>query len=74
MKKIIDFEQSGYFLRFKSEVKPLTPEQLKTEFMFLWAEMITRNMLNGGVICRDEYLLIMAENRLSFPTYLAPLF
>lgn len=35
MKKIIDFEQSGYFLPFKSEVKPLTPEQLKTEFMFL---------------------------------------
>ena len=63
MKKIIDFEQSGYFLPFKSEVKPLTPEQLKTEFMFLW-----------GVICLDEYLLIMAENRLSFPTYLAPLF
>ena len=50
MKKIIDFEQSGYFLPFKSEVKPLTPEQLKTEFMFLWAEMITRNMLDVGVI------------------------
>ena len=74
MKKIIDFEQSGYFLPFKSEVKPLTPEQLKTEFMFLWAEMIIRNMQDGGVICLDEYLLIMAENRLSFPTYLAPLF
>lgn len=74
MKKIIEFEQSGYFLRFKSEVKPLIPEQLKTEFMFLWAEMIIRNMLDGGVICLDEYLLIMAENRLSFPTYLAPLF
>jgi hypothetical protein len=74
MTKIIDFEQSGYFLPFKSEVKPLTPEQLKTEFMFLWAEMIIRNMLDGGVICLDEYLLIMAENRLSFPTYLAPLF
>lgn len=73
MKKIIDFEQSGYFLQFKSEVKPLTPEQLKTEFMFFCAEMITRNMLSGGVICRDEYLLIMAENKLSFPTYLAPL-
>ena len=74
MTKIIDFEQSGYFLPFKSEVKLLTPELLKTEFMFLWAEMITRNMLDGGVICLDEYLLIMAENRLSFPTYLAPLF
>lgn len=73
MKKIIDFEQSGYFLQFKSEVKPLTPEQLKTEFMFFCAEMITRNMLSGGVICRDECLLIMAENKLSFPTYLAPL-
>ena len=73
MKKIIDFEQRGYFLPFKSEVKPLTPEQLKTEFMFLWEEMITRNMLSGGVICRDEYFLIMAENNLSFPTYLAPL-
>lgn len=73
MKKIIDFEQSGYFLQFKSEVKPLTPEQLKTEFMFLCAEMITRNMQSGGVICRDESLLIMAENKLSFPTYLAPL-
>ena len=74
MTKIIDFEQRGYFLPFKSEVKPLTPEQLKTEFMFLWAEMIIRNMLDGGVICLDEYLLIMVENRLSFPTYLAPLF
>lgn len=74
MKKIIDFEKSGYFLQFKSEVNPLTPEQLKTEFMFLWAEMIIRNMLDRGVICLDEYLLIMAENRLSFPTYLAPLF
>lgn len=74
MKKIIDFEQSGYFLPFKSEVKPLTSEQLKTEFMFLWAEMITRNMLDEGVICRDEYLLIMVENMLSFPTYFAPLF
>ena len=31
-------------------------------------------MQDGGVICLDEYLLIMAENRLSFPTYLAPLF
>lgn len=31
-------------------------------------------MLDGGVICLDEYFLIMAENRLSFPTYLAPLF
>lgn len=74
MKKIIELEQSGYFLQFKADVKPLTPEQLNIEFLFLWAEVITRNMLKRGVICREEYLLIMAENRLSFPTYLSPLF
>ena len=74
MKKIIEIEQSGYFLKLKSDVKPLTLEQLNIEFMFLWAEMITRNMLKRGAICREEYLLIMAENRLAFPTYLSPLF
>ena len=35
MKKIIEIEQSGYFLKLKSDVKPLTLEQLNIEFMFL---------------------------------------
>lgn len=74
MEKIIELEHYESFKQFTSKVEPLTPQQLQIEFLFLWAEMITKNLLKDGVISRDEFHLIMAENLLSFPTYLSPLF
>ena len=44
---------------------------LQQEFNFLRAEHFTRKMLTLGLISHYEYLLIMRENRKTFPTFLA---
>jgi hypothetical protein len=74
MKKIIELDQYETFQPYVAEVKPLTPEQLQIEYMFIRAELFTRSLLICGMISCGEFRLIMAENRLSFPTYLSPLF
>ena len=43
---------------------------LKQEFNFLRAEIFTRKLLSQGLISRDEFQLIMQENRRTFPTFL----
>jgi hypothetical protein len=49
----------------------LTHGQLQHEFNFLRAEHITKTMLNRGLITPDEYRLIMAENMITFPTFIS---
>lgn len=43
---------------------------LQQEFNFLRAEIFTRKLLSQGLISRDEFQLIMQENRRTFPTFL----
>ena len=49
----------------------ITHEQLQHEFNFLLAEHITKTMLNRGLITPNEYRLIMAENKVTFPTFIS---
>lgn len=44
---------------------------LQQEFNFLRAELFTRKLLSQGLISRDEFQLIMQENRRTFPTFLS---
>ena len=58
----------------KTDSKPLrkyTAEELKNEFNYLRAKQITGMLLSRGLITHDEYRLIMAENKTTFPTFLA---
>lgn len=50
-----------------------TQEQLQQEFNFLQAERITKKLLEKGIITADQYDRIMAENKRTFPTHLAPI-
>ena len=42
MKKIIELDQYETFQPYVAEVKPLTPEQLQIEYMFIRAELFTK--------------------------------
>ena len=44
---------------------------LQQEFNFLRAELFTRKLLSQRLISRDEFQLIMQENRRTFPTFLS---
>ncbi len=60
----------------KEEIKPsykFTQEQLQIEFNYAQAEKITKGLLEKGIITSEEYDCIMAENRRTFPTFLAPI-
>ena len=46
-------------------------DDLLQEFNFLRAELFTRKLLTRGLISRDEFQLIMQENRRTFPTFLS---
>ncbi|MDY5779972.1 MAG: SHOCT domain-containing protein [Succinivibrionaceae bacterium] len=52
-------------------IRKYTKEELLNEFKFMRAEQITGMLLSRGLITADEYRLIMAENKLSFPTFLS---
>ena len=56
-----------------SALSQITHEQLQHEFNFLRAEHLTKTMLNRGLITPDEYRLIMAENMITFPTFISPI-
>ena len=45
-------------------------DDLLQEFNFLRADLFTRKLLRQGLISRDEFQLIMQENRRTFPTFL----
>ena len=46
-------------------------EELKNEFNYLRAKQITGMLLSRGLVTPDEYRLIMAENKITFPTFLS---
>lgn len=62
-------------------VKPYEPkagkrfnqEELQQEYNYIQAKRITKRLLEKGLISAVEFRRIMAENRKSFPTLLAPL-
>lgn len=54
-------------------VEPITQEQLQQEFYFIQAQKITQKLLSKGLITDEEYHLIMAENKVTFPTLLSPI-
>ena len=53
--------------------RKLTQEELQMEFNYMQAERITKKLLERGLITREEFDLIMAENKRTFPTFLSPL-
>ena len=50
-----------------------THEQLQQEFNYMQAEKVTKKLLEKGLITEEEFELIMAENKRTFPTILSPL-
>ena len=52
-------------------IRKYTAEELKNEFNYLRAKQITGMMLSKGLITPEEYRLIMAENKTTFPTFLS---
>ena len=52
-------------------IRKYTAEELRNEFNYLRAKQITGTMLSRGLITPEEYRLIMAENKTTFPTFLA---
>ena len=52
-------------------IRKYTAEELKNQFNYLRAKQITGTMLSRGLITPEEYRLIMAENKTTFPTFLA---
>lgn len=60
------------------EVEPrehiFTAEQLKGNLDYYRAEMITKRMLETGLISNEQYGLIMTENRRVFKPFLSELF
>ena len=56
-----------------SNTRKFTQSQLQQEYNYLQAERITKRLFDKGLITLMEYRKIMAENRKSFPTLLAPL-
>ena len=46
-------------------------DDLLQEFNFLRAELFTQKLLSQELISRDEFQLIMQENRRTFPTFLS---
>ena len=66
--KIMPSEQSD-----KHTTHKFTQDQLKVEFGYMQAEKVTKKLLEKGLITREEFELIMAENKRTFPTYLSPL-
>ncbi len=66
--KIMPFDQDC-----KSAVHKFTQEQLQQEFNYMQAEKVTGKLLEEGLITKEEYTLIIEENKRTFPTYLAPL-
>lgn len=69
MERIIEWAEASRL--FTSEVETLTPEQFQIEYLFIRAELLIRVLLKAGSISHNEYRLIMAENKLSFLTYLS---
>lgn len=52
-------------------VRKYTAEELRNEFNYLRAKQITGMLLCRGLITHDEYRLIKAENKTTFPTFLS---
>lgn len=52
-------------------VRKYTTEELRNEFNYLRTKQITGMLLSRGLITHDEYRLIMAENKTTFPTFLS---
>ena len=52
-------------------IRKYTAEELKNEFNHLRAKQITGMLLSRGLVTPDEYRLIMAENKITFPTFLS---
>ena len=52
-------------------IRKYTAEELRNEFNYLRAKQIIGMMLSRGLITPEEYRLIMAENKTTFPTFLS---
>ncbi len=57
----------------KPATRKFTHEQLQQEFNYMQAEKVTKKLLEKGLITEEEFDLIMAENKRTFPTFLSPL-
>jgi len=57
----------------KPASRKFTQEQLQQEFNYMQAEKVTKKLLEKGLITEEEFELIMAENKRTFPTFLSPL-
>lgn len=54
-----------------SDIPKSTNAEMQREYDYLLAEQMTRNLLNDGLISRDEFDKIMVRNRQSFSPLLS---
>lgn len=54
-----------------SDLPKVTDEEMQNEYNYIFAEQLTRKLLDKGLITADEFEKIMAKNRRSFQPFLS---
>ena len=68
--KILEEWQSESFFQ-KVEVSKPTDEEMQNEYDYLFAEQLTKKLLDEGLFSVDEFNKIMAKNRRSFSPFIS---
>jgi hypothetical protein len=54
--------------------KPETMEDMQRDYNYILAGQMTKKLLDAGLITKEEYDMIMAKNRQSFPSLISSLY
>ncbi|MFR4406779.1 MAG: SHOCT domain-containing protein [Anaerovoracaceae bacterium] len=54
-----------------TEVPKPTNEEIQNEYNYIFAEQLTKKLLEKGLVSDDEFEKIMAKNRRSFQPFLS---
>jgi hypothetical protein len=54
--------------------KPETMEDMQHDYNYILAGQMTKKLLDAGLITKEEYDMIMAKNRQSFPSLISSLY
>lgn len=54
-----------------SDLPKVTDEEMQNEYNYIFAEQLTRKLLDEGLITADEFEKIMTENRRTFQPFLS---
>lgn len=52
--------------QFNTEARPITDEDMRSEYRYLLAKELTEKLLNEGLISQEEFERIMEKNRETF--------